>query len=92
MNKNFERIKKEYEDFRKEVLLLSKEEIFEEVFTIHFYKTIYEYLEFKEDKKSDKMSLAELFEFYKKSEYLHYNTYDDIDILIDEYKELSRVK
>ena len=37
MNKNFERIKKEYEDFRKEVLLLSKEEIFEEVFTIHFY-------------------------------------------------------
>ena len=87
MNKNFERIKKEYEDFRKEVLLLSKEEIFEEVFTIHFYKTIYEYLEFKEDKIedkiSDKMSLAELFEFYKNSEYLHYNTYEDIEDLID---------
>ena len=86
MNKNFKRIKKEYEDFRKEVLLLSKEEIFEEVFTIHFYKTIYEYLEFKEDKISDKMSLAELFEFYKKSEYLHYNTYEDIEDLISAYQ------
>ena len=86
MNKNFERIKKEYENFRKEVLLLSKEEIFEEVFTIHFYKTIYEYLEFKEDKIFDKMSLAELFEFYKKSEYLHYNTYEDIEDLISAYQ------
>lgn len=86
MNKNFERIKKEYEDFRKEVLLLSKEDIFEEVFTIHFYKTIYEYLEFKEDKISDKMSLAGLFEFYKNSEYLHYNTYEDIEDLISEYQ------
>lgn len=85
MNKNFERIKKEYEDFRKEVLLLSKEEIFEEVFTTHFYKTIYEYLEFKEDKILDKMSLAGLFEFYKKSEYSHYNTYEDIEDLISGY-------
>ena len=86
MNKNFENIKKEYENFRKEVLLLSKEDIFEEVFTIYFYKTIYEYLEFKEDKISDKMSLAGLFEFYKKSEYLHYNTYEDIEDLISEYQ------
>lgn len=92
MNKNFEKIKKEYENFRKEVLLLSKEEIFEEVFTIHFYKTIYEYLEFNEKKISNKMNLAELFEFYKKSEYLHYNTYEDIEDLIDEYEKLNRVK
>ena len=37
MKRALKRINKEYEDFRKEVLLLSKEEIFEEVFTIHFY-------------------------------------------------------
>ena len=33
---NFKRIEKEYKDFREEVLLLSKEEIYKKAFEINF--------------------------------------------------------
>ena len=83
---NFKRIEKEYKDFREEVLLLSKEEIYNKSFEINFYINIYEYLEFQEYKIPDKMTLSDLFEFYKKKEHLNCNNYEDIDLLIYEYK------
>ena len=84
--KNFEKIEKEYEDFRNEVLSLSKEEIYNKSFEINFYVNIYEYLEFQEYDIPEKMTLLDLFEFYKKREYLDCNNYEDIDLLIYEYK------
>ena len=84
--KNFKRIEKEYEDFRNEVLSLSKEEIYNKSFEINFYVNIYEYLEFQEYNLPKKMTLLDLFEFYKKREYLNCNNYEDIDLLLYEYK------
>ena len=84
--KNFKRIEKEYGDFRNEVLSLSKEEIYNKSFEINFYVNIYEYLEFQEYDIPNKMTLLDLFEFYKKREYLNCNNYEDIDLLIYEYK------
>ena len=83
---NFKRIEKEYGDFRNEVLSLSKEEIYNKSFEINFYVNIYEYLEFQEYDIPNKMTLLDLFEFYKKREYLNCNNYEDIDLLIYEYK------
>ena len=83
---NFKRIEKEYGDFRNEVLSLSKEEIYNKSFEINFYVNIYEYLEFQEYDIPEKMTLLDLFEFYKKREYLDCNNYEDIDLLIYEYK------
>ena len=84
--KNFKRIEKEYEDFRNGVLSLSKEEIYNKSFEINFYVNIYEYLEFQEYNLLKKMTLLDLFEFYKKREYLNCNNYEDINLLIYEYK------
>lgn len=83
---NFKRIEKEYKDFREEVLLLSKEEIYKKAFEINFYINIYEYLEFQEYKILQEMTLSDLFEFYKKKEHLNCNNYEDIDLLLYEYK------
>ena len=83
---NFKRIEKEYGDFRNRVLSLSKEEIYNKSFEINFYVNIYEYLEFQEYDIPNKMTLLDLFEFYKKREYLNCNNYEDIDLLIYEYK------
>ena len=83
---NFKKIEKEYEDFRNEVLSLSKEEIYNKSFKINFYVNVYEYLEFQEYDLPNKMTLSDLFEFYKKREYLNCNNYEDINLLIYEYK------
>ena len=84
--KNFKKIEKEYEDFGNGVLLLSKEEIYNKAFTINFYVNIYEYLEFQEYDIPNKMTLLDLFEFYKKKEHLNYNNYKDLELLLYEYK------
>ncbi len=84
--KNFKRIEKEYEDFRNGVLSLSKEEIYNKSFEINFYINMYEYLEFQEYDIPEKMTLLDLFEFYKKIEFLNCNNYEDMDILLWEYK------
>lgn len=86
MNKNFKRIKKEYENFREEVLLLSAEEVYNKAFEINFYVNIFDYLEFQEYEVPKGMTLADLFDFYKKREHLHYNTYEDIELLLAEYR------
>ena len=83
---NFKKIEKEYEDFRNGVLSLSKQEIYNKSFEINFYVNIYEYLEFQEYDIPEKMTLSDLFEFYKKREYLDCNNYEDMDILLWEYK------
>ena len=89
---NFKKIEKEYEDFRNEVLSLSKEEIYNKSFEINFYVNVYEYLEFQEYDLPNKMTLSDLFEFYKKREYLDCNNYEDMDILLWEYKYSSEGK
>ena len=84
--KNFKKIEKEYEDFRNGVLSLSKEEIYNKSFEINFYVNIYEYLEFQEYDLPNKTTLSDLLEFYKKREHLNCNNYEDINLLIYEYK------
>ena len=84
--KNFKKIEKEYENFKKGVLSLSKKEIYNKSFEINFYVNVYEYLEFQEYDLPNKMTLSDLFEFYKKREYLNCNNYEDINLLIYEYK------
>lgn len=83
---NFKKIEKEYENFRNGVLSLSKEEIYNKSFEINFYVNIYEYLEFQEYNLPKKMTLLDLFEFYKKKEHLNYSNYEDLELLIYEYK------
>lgn len=83
---NFKKIEKEYKDFREEVLLLSKDEIYKKSFEINFYVNIYEYLKFQECDIPEKMTLFDLFEFYKKKEYLNCESHEDMDILLWEYR------
>ncbi len=44
MIRELKRINKEYEDFRKEVLLLSKKEIFNMAYKINFYHEIWSFI------------------------------------------------
>lgn len=88
MNKEFERIKKEYEDFRLEVLLLSKEEIYDEAFKIKFYTSMIEYLEEMQIDIKCYITLYDLFSFYTLREHLHCDNFLDIELLLKEYISL----
>lgn len=86
MDKNFRRIKKEYENFREEVLLLSKEEIMNNAYKINFYHEVWSFIEDTERKVIDKMSLADLYDFYLSKEYTRIGNYDEIEELFEEYE------
>ena len=62
MKRALKRINKEYEDFRMEVLLLSKEEIFDMAYKINFYHEIWSFLNDTGRKIKSKMSLADLYD------------------------------
>ena len=87
MNKNFERIKKEYEDFRKEVLLLSKKEIFDMAYKINFYHEIWSFINDTGRKIKSKMTLADLYDFFLSKEFTSIASYTDVEELFDYYEE-----
>lgn len=87
MNRGLKRINKEYEDFRMEVLLLSKEEIFDMAYKINFYHEIWSFLNDTERKIKSKMSLADLYDFFLSKDYTSIASYTAIEELFDNYEE-----
>ena len=85
--KNFKRIEKEYEDFRKKVLLLSKKEIFDMAYKINFYHEIWSFLNDTGRKIKTKMSLADLYDFFLSKEFTSIASYTDVEELFDYYEE-----
>ena len=87
MRRELKRINKEYEDFRMEVLLLSKEEIFDMAYKINFYHEIWSFLNDTERKIKSKMSLADLYDFFLSKYYTSIASYTAIEELFDNYEE-----
>lgn len=87
MRRELKRINKEYEDFRMEVLLLSKEEIFDMAYKINFYHEIWSFLNDTERKIKSKMSLADLYDFFLSKDYTSIASYTAIEELFDNYEE-----
>lgn len=87
MNRGLKRINKEYEDFRMEVLLLSKEEIFDMAYKINFYHEIWSFLNDTGRKIKSKMSLADLYDFFLSKDYTSIASYTAIEELLDNYEE-----
>ena len=85
--KNFKRIEKEYEDFRKEVLLLSKKEIFDMAYKINFYHEIWSFINDTGRKIKSKMTLADLYDFFLSKEFTSIASYTDVEELFDYYEE-----
>ena len=85
--KNFKRIEKEYEDFRKEVLLLSKKEIFDMAYKINFYHEIWSFINDTGRKIKSKMTLADLYDFFLSREFTSITSYTDVEELFDYYEE-----
>ena len=85
--KNFKRIEKEYENFRKEVLLLSKKEIFDMAYKINFYHEIWSFLNDTGRKIKSKMSLADLYDFFLSKEFTSIASYTDVEDLFSHYEE-----
>lgn len=87
MRRELKRINKEYEDFRMEVLLLSKEEIFDMAYKINFYHEIWSFLNDPGRKIKSKMSLADLYDFFLSKDYTSIASYTAIEELFDNYEE-----
>lgn len=87
MNRGLKRINKEYEDFWMEVLLLSKEEIFDMAYKINFYHEIWSFLNDTGRKIKSKMSLADLYDFFLSKDYTSIASYTAIEELFDNYEE-----
>ena len=87
MKKGLKRINKEYEDFRKEVLLLPKEKIFDMAYKINFYHDIWSFLNDTERKIKSKMSLSDLYDFFLSKDYTSIASYTDIEELFNYYEE-----
>ena len=87
MKRALKRINKEYEDFRKEVLLLPKEKIFDIAYKINFYHEIWSFLNYTGRKIKSKMSLADLYDFFLSKDYTSIASYTAIEELFDNYEE-----
>lgn len=87
MIRGLKRINKEYEDFRKEVLLLSKKEIFDMAYKINFYHEIWSFINDTGRKIKSKMTLADLYDFFLSKEFTSIASYTDVEELFDYYEE-----
>ena len=87
MKRGLKRINKEYEDFRKEVLLLPKEKIFDMAYKINFYHEIWSFLNDTGRKIKSKMSLADLYDFFLSKDYTSIASYTDVEELFNYYDE-----
>lgn len=92
MKKGLKRINKEYEDFKSEVLLLSKKEIFNMAYKINFYHEIWNFLNDTERKIKSKMSLVDLYDFFLSKDYTSIASYTDVEELFDYYEEFLENK
>lgn len=87
MERELKKINKEYEDFRKEVLLLPKEKIFDMDYKINFYHEIWSFLNDTGRKIKSKMSLSDLYDFFLSKDYTSIASYTDVEELFDNYEE-----
>ena len=83
---NLKRIEREFEDFRNEILSLSKEKIFDEAYKIRFYREVSEWIVGGEYEIKNTTTLAGLYDFYLSNEYLSITTWSDIGVMISEYE------
>ena len=60
---NLKRIEREFEDFRNEILSLSKEKIFDEAYKIRFYKEIYSFIKETHYKLKNQLPLQDYMTF-----------------------------
>lgn len=87
MIKGLKKINKEYEDFKNEVLLLSKKEIFGMAYKINFYHEIWSFLNDTGRKIKFEMSLADLYDFFLSKEFTSIASYTDVEELFGYYEE-----
>lgn len=79
-------ISEEYREFKRNIMDKGIEEVFNQSYKIHFYNNVCDYLEAQE-KVEDDITLARLYDFYIKYEYLTVDSYTGIEELIKEYKK-----
>lgn len=89
----------EFEDFKKQELLKSKEQIFDDNYQIRFYDEVSNFLECVDDAVIDEIHwkclnedkgkiLSNMYEYYLDSEYASINNSEDlIDLIVDYNKE-----
>lgn len=82
-----DRIINEFNEFKKEVLSLSKEEIFEEHFKINFYCEVKECIVDMKLELKESTTLFGLWEFFLDREFASTDNYDSIIEMIKEYEE-----
>lgn len=83
---NLKRIEREFEDFRNEILSLSKEKIFDEAYKIRFYTEIYTFLKETHYEVKKSTSIAGLYDFYLSDEYRSINTWSEVREMIYDYE------
>ncbi|NME35193.1 MULTISPECIES: hypothetical protein [Fusobacterium] len=94
MNKE-SNISKEYKTFKKYILTLDKEEIFDRAFEINFYTEIYNYIKYldKESRKLyhiDSLEIWKLFNFYTDSDLYSIESQNNILMLINAYNKYRK--
>lgn len=83
---SLKRIESEFEDFRNEILSLSKEKIFDEAYKIRFYKEIYSFIKETHYKLKKSTSIAGLYDFYLNDQYRSITTWSEVRGLIYDYE------
>ena len=82
-----DRLTEEYLKFKRSILALNKEEIFERAFKIVFYNEIYRYFKNTGAKVDKDMSIVSLYNFYIKYESLNVNNIEDIAEFLNVYRK-----
>ena len=82
-----DRLTEEYLKFKRSILALNKEEIFERAFKIVFYNEIYRYFKNTGASVDKDMSIASLYNFYIKYESLNVNNIEEIAEFLNVYRK-----
>jgi hypothetical protein len=92
--KKQESIAREFEEFKQEILLRTKEELFDNASEINFYKELYKFilnLDENEEVLNGDFTLKFLYDFYLKNNQLSINGKDHMKELLISYNQRFRV-
>lgn len=82
-----QKLKTEFEEFKKKTLETTQEEIFEDIEKVRFYKVMNDFLDSEPNVSIPAdMTLAHLWMFYLKEEYLSVENHTEIALLIMQYR------